>query len=295
MKIVIRHQLSFPAGSGTAHAVQHLLLTPLSGPTQTVKDWTIEMPGFDTAARMTDAFGNRAHLVSQTRPDSDLVVTVTGTVETVDRNGVLGRPGGEPVVALYKRVTELTPGDPSIVAPLKAGWTASDGRIALLHSLMARLGELYSFGDDDQNAAEEPMDASGAPSQSQSQGEGGEDEKPTQSTDETAERTPADAMTFAHAFVGAARALDIPARYVTGYLAADDDYPAAFHAWAEAYDDGLGWIGFDAALGICPTDRHVRLAVGLDARSTMPVRVAPELEAPKELEVRVELLAEAVQ
>jgi transglutaminase-like putative cysteine protease len=102
-------------------------------------------------------------------------------------------------------------------------------------------------------------------------------------------------MTFAHMFIGAARALDIPARYVTGYLAADEDHPAAFHAWGEAYDDGLGWIGFDAALGICPTDRHVRLAAGLDARSTMPVRVAPELEAPRELAVSVEVLAEAAQ
>lgn len=295
MKIAIRHQLSFPVGTSSAHAVQHLLLTPQTGPTQTVKDWKIDMPGFDTAARMTDAFGNRAYLVSQTRPEDDLVVTVTGTVETVDRNGMLGRLGGEPVVALYKRVTELTPGDPAIVAPVKAGWTVSDGRIALLHSLMGRIGELYSFGDEDEaedeDVAPEEMEASGAQTQTQSQGGGGEDEP----ADEAEKRTPADAAAFAHMFIGAARALDIPARYVTGYLAADDDHPAAFHAWAEAYDDGLGWIGFDAALGICPTDRHVRLAAGLDARSTMPVRVAPELEAPKELEVSVEMLAEAAQ
>ena len=292
MKIAIRHQLSFPVGSSSAHAVQHLLLTPQTGPTQTVKDWKIDMPGFDTAARMTDAFGNRAYLVSQTRPEDDLVVTVTGTVETVDRNGVLGRLGGEPVVALYKRVTELTPGDPAIVAPVKASWTVSDGRIALLHGLMGRIGELYSFGDDDENVEPEEMEASGTQSQTQSQGGDADDVRPAEAAER---RTPADAATFAHMFIGAARALDIPARYVTGYLAADDDHPAAFHAWAEAHDDGLGWIGFDAALGICPTDRHVRLAAGLDARATMPVRVAPELEAPKELEVSVEMLAEAAQ
>ncbi|HTN11513.1 MAG TPA: hypothetical protein VL154_11145 [Acetobacteraceae bacterium] len=29
----------------------------------------------------------------------------------------------------------------------------------------------------------------------------------------------------------------------------------------------LGWVGFDAANNPCPTDRYVRLAVGLDAVS----------------------------
>jgi len=94
MKITIRHQLSLPVDSGSARAVQHLLLTPLNGSTQNVANWTIDMPGIEAAARFTDAFGNRAHLVSQAKPEADLVVTVTGTVETFDRNGVLGRPAG---------------------------------------------------------------------------------------------------------------------------------------------------------------------------------------------------------
>ncbi|HNU09620.1 MAG TPA: transglutaminase domain-containing protein, partial [Pyrinomonadaceae bacterium] len=43
---------------------------------------------------------------------------------------------------------------------------------------------------------------------------------------------------------GAARALDIPARFVSGYVADTDDAPA-YDSWAEAWDDGLGWIAFD--------------------------------------------------
>jgi transglutaminase-like putative cysteine protease len=82
-------------------------------------------------------------------------------------------------------------------------------------------------------------------------------------------------------FVGAARALDIPARYVTGYLAGSDEAAASFHAWAEAYDDSLGWIAFDAALGYCPTDQHVRLATGLDSLTTMPLRSVPNGSKPE--------------
>src|SRR5665213_3281287 len=111
MKITISHQLTLSAGSGSARAVQHLLLTPISGPTQRVADWSIEMPGMDTAARFVDAFGNRALLVGQSKPDGDITITVKGEVETTDRNGVLGRITGEPVIALYKRVTPLTKPD----------------------------------------------------------------------------------------------------------------------------------------------------------------------------------------
>ncbi len=34
----------------------------------------------------------------------------------------------------------------------------------------------------------------------------------------------------------------------------------------------LGWIAFDAANGICATDAHVRVAVGLDYLGASPLR-----------------------
>ena len=46
----------------------------------------------------------------------------------------------------------------------------------------------------------------------------------------------------------------------------------AGHAWAEAFVPDLGWVAFDAANGICATDAHVRVAVGLDYLGAAPVR-----------------------
>ncbi len=46
----------------------------------------------------------------------------------------------------------------------------------------------------------------------------------------------------------------------------------AHHAWAEALSPDLGWVGFDAANGQCPTERYVRLAIGLDALEAAPIR-----------------------
>ena len=77
-----------------------------------------------------------------------------------------------------------------------------------------------------------------------------------------------------HLFVSAARSLGIPARYVSGYLLADEAGHALreTHAWAEAWVDGLGWIGFDATNGLCVTELYVRLCSGLDAHDAAPVR-----------------------
>ncbi|HEV7717858.1 MAG TPA: transglutaminase domain-containing protein [Arsenicitalea sp.] len=283
MKISIRHQLSFAVGHGSAHAVQHILLTPLDGPTQKVLEWSIALDGMEKAARFYDAFGNSAQLVSQVRPQDDLVVTVEGVVETVDRHGVVGRLPRDPMPALFRRITPLTPSDLAIHEPLRDDAKQGSNRIALLHRLMGRIGELYGVGADEEDAQHTPVQIQ---SQSQSNGSGQSQEQATDA------RPEADATTVAHAFIGACRALDIPARFVTGYLAESEDGPAAFHAWAEAHDDGLGWIGFDCMLGICPTDRHVRVASGLDALSCAPVRTVPDLGAPQAQGLSVEAAAQ---
>ena len=46
----------------------------------------------------------------------------------------------------------------------------------------------------------------------------------------------------------------------------------AGHAWAEAYVEQLGWVGFDPANKLCATDAHVRVAMGLDYLGAAPVR-----------------------
>src|SRR6185295_18909573 len=65
-----------------------------------------------------------------------------------------------------------------------------------------------------------------------------------------------------HIFIAAARTLRIPARYVGGYLRRTDSVTErdAGHAWAEGYVDGLGWVAFDTANGLCATDAHIRVA-----------------------------------
>jgi hypothetical protein len=264
MRISIRHQLSVTPPPGTANAVLQLLLTPQSGPAQKVESWAVETAGIDNAGRFADAFGNAAHLVNQIKPEGAIVVTVTGVVQTTDKHGVLGWLAGEPVPALYKRVTSLAKAPAGLPARFRGG----KNRLDTLHGLMGWVGEVLGTAEEKQ--VQTQMAADGSQRQSQA-----------------AARALPPPGDYAHAFIGACRALEIPARYVTGYLARAEAGQAAFHAWAEAHDERLGWIGFDPRLQLCPTDRHVRLAVGLDALGARPVRMVPADEV-SELDVTVE-------
>jgi transglutaminase-like putative cysteine protease len=258
MRIEIDHTLNLTVPPGFGQLVLHLLLTPASGPSQTVESWSVEVAGIGNAGRFRDGYGNAVHLVNQPRPEGEVAIAARGVVTTRDVNGILGRPAGEPVPALYKRVTAVTKAPTDLLDTL----AGHKGRLDLLHGLMGRVGETLGLPPDAEATSQ--MQATGEQSQSQSSA-AGSGERPA----------PRD---YAHLFIGAARALDIPARYVFGYLAPGDGQAGGVHAWAEAFDDRLGWIGFDPWNQLCPTERYVRLAVGLDAESALPVRTVPMAE-----------------
>ncbi|MDV3253190.1 transglutaminase family protein [Devosia sp. BK] len=263
MRLAIDHRLTLTAPAGPFQSVFHLLLTPPGGPTQSVERWDIGMAGFETAGRFVDGFGNVAHLVNQPRSEDEVTIHVRGTVSTRDTHGVIGRPAGEPVPALYRRLTTATKAPPALVATFRG---TKESRVDVLHSLMARVGDMLGLPDE-------------TPAQTQMQADGGQSQSQT-----TEQKTLPAAADYAHLFIGAARALDIPARFVTGYRlnetneTNETNEPAVLHAWAEAFDDRLGWIGFDPQRQMCPTDAYVRLAVGLDAEMATVLRTVPAAE-----------------
>ena len=85
------------------------------------------------------------------------------------------------------------------------------------------------------------------------------------------------------------RALGLLASYVSGHLLRGDgeERHEAAHGWAEAHVDEMGWIGFDPAMGMCPHDAYVRVAIGLDYRDAAPLSGARTGGGDEELEVGV--------
>ena len=80
---------------------------------------------------------------------------------------------------------------------------------------------------------------------------------------------------FAHILLMLLRQINIPARYVSGYICANQNDirgEGATHAWIEAYIPNNGWVGFDPTNNTLVTDQHVRLAVGRNFSDCSPVK-----------------------
>jgi transglutaminase-like putative cysteine protease len=75
---------------------------------------------------------------------------------------------------------------------------------------------------------------------------------------------------FAHVMIGLSRALQLPARYVSGYLASQS--ASATHAWTEVFIPSVGWRGLDPTHNRQPDETYVKIGVGRDYNDVPPVR-----------------------
>ena len=72
-------------------------------------------------------------------------------------------------------------------------------------------------------------------------------------------------------FMAACRAVNLAARFVSGYQEGDPDQQERdLHAWAEVYLPGAGWRGYDPTNGVSVSDRHIALVAG-----ALPAQAAP--------------------
>ncbi len=244
MLVSIRHSTHYRYDDTSSFSVQRLMLMPFDNDAQKVRSWSIEAQGMDGAAFYIDGFANRVHLLTHTRPYEALSITAAGEVETIDRGGVVGdlKEVANPLV--FMRATPRTESVPAIDA--LAEELSERQHLDRLHHLLEAIAERVVYVEDATHHGTTAAEAFAA-------GEGV-------------------CQDHAHIFIAAARRLGVPARYVTGYLHVESEARfAANHAWAEAFVPDLGWVGFDPANHICPTERYVRLACGFDDASAAPI------------------------
>ncbi|HPZ87963.1 MAG TPA: transglutaminase family protein [Flavihumibacter sp.] len=80
---------------------------------------------------------------------------------------------------------------------------------------------------------------------------------------------------FAHVLLQMLRSLQIPCRYVSGYICPNKTGlrgEGATHAWVESYIPGTGWAGIDPTNNMWVTNHHVKLAVGRNFSDCSPVK-----------------------
>ncbi len=246
MRLFIRHTTHYDYSVPVTHGLQRLRLTPKSSHGQSVIDWDMTFQGVHREAEYDDHHRNRTVLVSAEPGTTAVTVVCSGTVDTADNAGIVGEHVGLMPLWCFLGQTTLTRPGPRIRAMISGLDADRSKPLELLHALSrAVAGDVaYTIGATDvQTTAEESLTSGLGVCQD-----------------------------HAHIFIGGARLLGLPARYVSGYLMMNDRVDQdASHAWAEVHVKGLGWVGFDVSNGIAPDERYVRLATGSDYREAAPV------------------------
>jgi transglutaminase-like putative cysteine protease len=274
MRIRIAHSSVYRYEPPATGVIQVLRLTPRNHEGQYLMNWRIDVTPDARLATHEDAFGNISHVFTADGPLSDLRVEVEGQVETQNTDGIVRGTVERFPPSLFLRDTALTQADPAIRAFAENIRAVSGGVVlAELHGILDRLHD--EIGQR-QPGATNP----GTMTQTQ----GGQRQAQSAAADVPPAATTAAAAAFArkrgaakdltHIFIAAAHALGIPARFVGGYFRRAEEAVVenTGHAWAEGFVPGLGWVGFDPSFGFCPTDAHVRVAIGLDALGAAPLR-----------------------
>ena len=249
MRIRISHATTYRYDTPPTSVTQILRLTPRNHDGQYVVGWRVDLSEDCQLHQHEDAFGNITHSFTADGPFSELSIAVDGEVDTQDNNGVVTGAVERFPPSLFLRETALTEPDPAIIE-FAEGVRAKAGSdsLPLLHGLMNTLNGEITFDTDPTHTATTAAQAFAL--------------------------LRGVCQDITHIFIAAARQLGIPARYVGGHFCRADGVTEqeAGHAWAEAYVPDLGWVGFDPANGICTTEAHVRVAVGLDYLGAAPVR-----------------------
>ena len=273
MRIHISHLTTYCYETPAASVIQMLRLTPRNHDGQYVARWRIDVSTDCRLDQHQDAFGNITHVFTADGPLKELAIAVEGEVETRDTQGIVRGAVERFPPSLYLRETSLTTADANIAALAAASRDgARPGALDLLHRMLRRLHAEMIHDTVPRHTAMAAAEAFAC-----KRGVG---------------------QDFAPIFIAAARSLGIPARYVGGYVRHEGaNEQESGHAWAEAFVPELGWVAFDASNGLCATEAHVRVAVGLDALSAAPLRGTRPSGAGEviSVKVRVEQAAQQIQ
>ncbi|MBE3639419.1 transglutaminase family protein [Mangrovicoccus algicola] len=269
MKLTVSHRIVTRFDPPRRRLLQSLRTYPTDCASQKVLSWDVRVAGAVAGAAFTDGAGDHTVTFSSPGEVSEVVLEITGEVQTFDTLGVLRdlKEKGSPVA--YLTPTRLVRPDAAIhaLASEAVATIAAEAGLDRAHALAQAVTGAITR---DRDPAREPMTAAEA----LEAGKGG----------------PSD---YAHLMVAAAQSVGMPARFVYGYfkrsraefetvIEAEDQIGATLaghwpaHAWAEIWVEGMGWVGFDAMEECCPDEAYIRLCSGRDGADAMPVRAVAQ-------------------
>jgi transglutaminase-like putative cysteine protease len=271
MRLSVRHATLYQFDAPMRFVTQSHRLTPVSNGCQKVLEWAVAAEGAVFGAGFTDGAGDAVNTMTVQGPVTRIEVTVEGVVETTDTAGVLRRHREVVQPLVYLRPTAVTKPSRLFDGLRDAALEGAEGGLLdRAHRLSAAVSDAIAYTPGATAAMTTAVEA--------------------------LELGRGVCQDMAHVLIAVARAADMPARYVTGYLLTDEAGAGAggeaAHAWAELHVAGLGWIGFDPANRCCPDARYIRLGSGRDAREAAPIRGVSRGGAGEAMDVSVVVSAQ---
>ncbi len=245
-RLLISHETHYRFDRPVTYALQRLKLRPKDNAGQSVIDWNLDIDGGQIQSACEDAHLNHVALVSVDSGRTEVTIKCSGTVETQNGDGIIGKHRGHIPLWCFLKPTRLTTAGKAVAKMLGNFRIDATNELGGLHALSDIIRETLPYEDGHTNANSSAEQALGL-------GKGV-------------------CQDHAHIFIAAARSLGIPARYVSGYLLMEGvTEQSASHAWAEAHIEPLGWVGFDISNGYSPDQRYVRVATGFDYSDAAPI------------------------
>ena len=246
----ILHSTRFRYSVPIAETIMELRLRPMDGSGQRCLQFDLDISPKITPGTYRDGYGNTVHYFNLVRRHGALSVTGRSIVETGDE--IEPDADDDPVLDFlrYRSPVTYSPGVRDLARrhPV-AGKGAGAAVEKALDELTLTISREFAYNRAVTNVYT--------------------------AVDDVLELRAGVCQDFAHLFIAAARAMRVPARYVSGYIHAQRDRGVtvgASHAWAEAWVPGRGWVGYDATHPVRATENHVRVATGRDYRDAAPTR-----------------------
>jgi transglutaminase-like putative cysteine protease len=259
MLLKITHQTDLKYSNPVTETVMELRMTPRQEQDQHRLSFTLGIGPTSAINSYFDWLGNTVHTFSIAAPHKTLRIVGTSVVET-------DRPRKEP--ERFKDTWPIPPEslDYSVYDYLQFGGPVVDSpelrdlAQALSPEPNASLGELalrMLYLIDDKFTYKKGVTTSASP------------------ITDVLKTGAGVCQDFTHLMIGLARALSIPARYVSGFVHPDAQRYRGYtqtHAWCELLFPSAGWISFDPTNRCVAGGNFVKVAIGRDYHDVPPNR-----------------------
>jgi transglutaminase-like putative cysteine protease len=288
MRVTLSHITRLEYATEVMEGVMDARLGPLSDEHQRWSRFELRAQPNASVSRYVDGFGNAAHLITLRRAHRFLEVTSHGEVETLMADPFAHPSKAPPALSAAERADYLLPSTlvphdaeiESLAAPFRP--SLSEDIFTVTQRLMNLVYESFTYEQRVTDVF-------------------------TTVPDIIAARRGV-CQDFAHVLIALCRSIQVPARYVSGYIVTSHQNQTqslggmtqsqsqsqeprrgadASHAWVEVFTPLHGWRGLDPTNNLVASEHHVKMAIGRDYRDVSPSRGAYRGGASEHLSVIV--------